>query len=181
MTTTRVALIRGINVGGRAMVSMAELRSGLEERGLRNVRTYIQSGNVVYDPPAGVKHSAAALRSEGTTIAETIDDIAGFIPAVMVMKFDAVAAHLAASPYPDADPARAFIVFADGDLGDLGDLGDRYATDGEEWKLIGGVVHLHCPNGIGRSKLGGKQASSTTVPTTTRNLRTIAKLIELAR
>lgn len=179
MTTTRVALIRGINVGGKTRVPMAEMRSRLTAGGFRNVRTYIQSGNVVYDPPTGAKHSAAALRTEGKTIAAAIDAIAGFTPIVMVMKVDAIAAHLAASPYRDADSAKAFIVFADGNARELGDLG-RYATNGEEWELINGVVHLHCPNGIGRSKLGTKTAASTKVPTTTRNLRTIAKLLELA-
>ena len=42
------------------------------------------------------------------------------------------------------------------------------------------MIHLFCPNGLGRSKLAGKFAASTRVPTTTRNLRTVAKLLELA-
>ncbi|MCB1269082.1 MAG: DUF1697 domain-containing protein, partial [Microthrixaceae bacterium] len=53
-----VALLRGINVGGRNKVPMAELRSALTERGLSDVRTYIQSGNVVFGSdlePAGLE------------------------------------------------------------------------------------------------------------------------------
>ncbi len=179
MTTTRIAFIRGINVGGKTTVPMAALRSALTDRGLQNVRTYIQSGNVVYDPPAGSKHTAAALRSEGGRIAGAVADMQGFMPAVMVLTVDAVTTHMASSPYADADPAKAFMVFTADDTATLGDL-EQYATNGEQWKLIDGVVHLHCPNGIGRSKLGGKLAASVKVPTTTRNLRTIAKVLELA-
>lgn len=177
--TTRIAFVRGINVGGNNALPMAELRSALGDRGFRNVRTYIQSGNVVYDPPPGAKNSAAALRGEGATITEAIKDMKGFAPVSMVLTAKAVATHLAAGPYADADPAEAFLVFVDGDIPALGDL-EQFATNGEHWQAIKGVVHLHCPNGIGRSKLGAKLAGSTKVPTTTRNLRTISKLLELA-
>lgn len=177
--TTRVGFIRGINVGGRAIVPMAGLRAALTERGLQNARTYIQSGNVVYEPPASAGDSAAALRSEGRMIAAAIENMHGFTPAVMVLTVQTVAAHLAASPYPDADPAKAFMVFADGDWATLGDL-DPYASNGEQWRLIDGVMHLHCPDGIGRSKLGARLATTAKTPTTTRNLRTVAKLLELA-
>jgi uncharacterized protein (DUF1697 family) len=54
------------------------------------------------------------------------------------------------------------------------------ATNGEQWQVGNGVIHLYCPDGIGRSKLGAKLAAATKVPTTTRNLRTIAKLLDLA-
>jgi len=177
--TTRIAFIRGINVGGKAAVTMAELRKALEDRGLQNVRTYIQSGNVVYDPPAGAKHTAAARRNEVVIIGDAFNAMKGFVPAVMVMPADDVAAYLVASPYAKADPSQAFLVFVDGPVSGLGDL-DQYATAGEEWQAIDGVIHLHCPNGLGRSKLGGRLAASTNVSTTTRNLRTVAKVLELA-
>lgn len=175
----RIAFIRGINVGGTTTVPMADLRTGLEAAGFQNVRTYIQSGNVVYDPPPGAKNSPTALRAEADTITRAIGRIKQITPVVMVLDATAVAAHLAASPYSSADPAQAFLVFVDGQPAALGDL-DKYATAGERWKAIDGVVHLHCPNGFGRSKLGAKLAGSTKVPTTTRNLRTIAKVLDLA-
>jgi uncharacterized protein (DUF1697 family) len=57
---THVVLIRGINVGGRNPVPMARLRAGLEQRGLRRVRTYIQSGNVVVVAPEAAVAAVAA-------------------------------------------------------------------------------------------------------------------------
>ena len=178
-TATRVAFIRGINVGGRAAVSMAELRDALTARGFGDVRTYIQSGNVVYESPSGTSSSRKSLDDEAAQIASAIDDLRGFSPAVVALDAAKVARHLHASPFGSADPAQAFLVFVDGDIAALGDL-DRYATNGEEWQAIDGVIHLHCPNGIGRSKLGAQLAGSKGVPTTARNLRTIAKVLELA-
>jgi len=176
---TRVAFIRGINVGGRAAVPMAELRDVLATRGFGNVRTYIQSGNVVYEPPSGASSSRKALAAEAAEIASSIDERRGFSPAVMVFDAAEVARHLRASPFGSADPSQAFLVFVDGDIGALGDL-DALATNGEEWEAIDGVLHLHCPNGIGRSKLGAKLAGAKRAPTTARNLRTISKVLELA-
>jgi uncharacterized protein (DUF1697 family) len=178
-TRTHVAFIRGINVGGRSTVPMADLRSALTERGFGNVRTYIQSGNVVYEGPAGSSASPKALTAEAAQVAAAIERLRGFAPVVIVLDAADLARHLRASPYASADPAKAFLVFVDGDVEGIGDL-DAVATNGEEWQAIDGVVHLHCPNGIGRSKLGERMAGSKRVPTTTRNLRTIAKVLELA-
>lgn len=175
----RVAFIRGINVGRGRKVPMAELRAGLADIGFGNVRTYIQSGNVVYDGPADGPDSTAALRAEGRAITGVIGTISGIEPLAMVFTVAAVAGHLAASPYGAGDPAQAVVVFVDGDPDRLGDL-TAYATAGEELRVIDGVIHLHCPNGLGTSKVAAKLAASTKVPTTTRNLRTIAKVLALA-
>ena len=51
-STRYVALLRGINVGGRNLVAMKDLRAALEEHGLGNVSTYIQSGNVLFETDA---------------------------------------------------------------------------------------------------------------------------------
>jgi uncharacterized protein (DUF1697 family) len=177
--TARLAFIRGINVGGNRQLPMAELRRTMSERGFGNVRTYIQSGNVVYDAPAGSNDAPGTLHGEGAQITAAIEDTRGFAPEVMVRSADAVAAALAESPYRDEDPAKTFLVFVDGDAAALGDLAAA-ATSGERWQVGDGVIHLHCPDGLGRSKLGAKFAASAKVPTTTRNLRTIAKLLDLA-
>jgi uncharacterized protein (DUF1697 family) len=177
--STRLAFIRGINVGGRAQVPMGALRSALAERGFANVRTYIQSGNVVYDAATRAGSSAATLRKEAQAITEVIESTRGFAPVVIVRRAADVAAALAASPYRDEDPSKAFIVFLDDDAEGLGDL-DAAATDGEQWRAGKGVIHLFCPNGLGRSRLAGKFTASTKVPATVRNLRTVAKLLELA-
>ncbi len=175
--STRLAFLRGINVGGNQLVPMAELRSLLGELGFSDVRTYIQSGNVVYTPPPGTSDGVATLAKEAAAITDAIRAAKGFAPAVMVYTADTVAKHLARSPYRDTDPSRTFIVFVDGDPAALEPL----TTVGtEELAVIGGVIHLHFPDGLGRSKLAAKLAASKRPVTTTRNVRTIAKLLELA-
>jgi uncharacterized protein (DUF1697 family) len=175
----RLAFIRGINVGGKTQVSMPELRRALSERGFGNVRTYIQSGNIVYDARDGAGAAPVTLGDEAASISAAVEAISDFAPAVMVRTADFVAAAFAASQLGDEDPAKSFMVFVDGDAGDLGDL-DALAANGERVRIADGVIYLHCPQGIGRSKLGGTLAAAAKVPTTTRNLRTIAKLLELA-
>ena len=133
----------------------------------------------MYDPPKGAGDAPATLRKEATAITATIEAARGFAPVVMVRTASDVTAALAASPYRDEDPAKAFMVFLDGDAAALGDLA-KAATSGEHWKVGAGVIHLYCPDGLGRSKLAAKFAAATKVPTTTRNLRTIAKLLDLA-
>lgn len=172
--TVRIAFIRGINVGGHHKVPMATLRADLEAAGFGDVRTYIQSGNVVYR-----SRDVGSPADDAAEIAAVIERAHGFAPAVMAFDATDVAAHYGASPYRDADPSQAFLVFVDGDPAALGDPAP-YATDGEQWQVDTGVLHLHCPNGLGRSKLGGRVAASAKVPTTTRNLRTIAAVLALA-
>jgi uncharacterized protein (DUF1697 family) len=76
MTTTYVALLRGINVGGKNRILMADLRSCFESAGYADVRTYIQSGNVVFrttakgkaELAAGIEHNLAEAFGHGTTV-----------------------------------------------------------------------------------------------------------------
>ena len=175
--STRVALVRGINVGGHRSLPMAELRTLLEGLGFDHVRTYIQSGNVVYRTAGRTSNSAAALAREATRISAAINDAKGFEPVVFVLSADAVAAHLAASPFGGDDPSRTFLVFVDGDAAAL----DPLVTAGrEEVEVIDGVIHLRAPDGVGTSKLAARLAASKRPPTTARNLRTMTKLLELA-
>jgi len=94
--STWIALFRGINVGGNHILPMAELREALASLGLREVRTYIQSGNVVFASPA---KSAAAL---GDSIADCIEQQKGFRPRVLVLTPAELSAAADANPYPEA-------------------------------------------------------------------------------
>ncbi len=93
---------------------MAALRTTLTDAGFTNVRTYIQSGNVVYDPPPRTSADAAL-------VAKLIARDFGIAPVVMSFDAGELARHLAASPFGDEDPAKSFLVFVDGDPAALGD------------------------------------------------------------
>ena len=92
-----VALLRGINVGGRNLLPMQALRALLEELGLHNVKTYIQSGNVVF------QSGEANLAALATRISEQIEASHGFAPHVLLLPAADLQQAIAANPFPEAE------------------------------------------------------------------------------
>lgn len=84
-TTSFVALLRGINVGGRNPVPMAELRACVEAAGFGDVRTYIQSGNVLFTAPASAARSAKGRAGLETEIETALEQRFG-IPILVVVR-----------------------------------------------------------------------------------------------
>lgn len=169
---TLIALLRGVNVGGANRLPMAELRKDLEALGVEHVRTYIQSGNVVFRSDAG---DEAALAAE---IGETIEDHHGFRPAVMVLPAEQLRKAMAANPFPgaEAEPRTLHLYFlAEQPEVDLSALEDVAAAT-ERFHLGDRVLYLHTPDGYGRSKLASRLEAALGVPTTARNWRTITRL-----
>ena len=174
---TYVALLRGINVGGRHALRMADLRAMLQSLGLRNVLTYIQSGNAVFRgddtvAPADLSHKISAV----------INASHGFEPRVLVLTADEFQAAVDANPFPEAEsePRSLHLNF----LGttpvtpDLAGL-DALRAAGERFALKGNLFYLHAPDGIGRSKLAGAVEKLLGVEATSRNWRTVQKIMSL--
>ena len=168
--TTWVVLLRGVNVGGRRKLPMAALRELLAEVGFGNVRTYIQSGNVVLDSPDGDRDSVAR------SIRDAIEGRFGFAPHTFVLDVGAFDAAIAANPFPEGehDPkAVHFFFLAEPDpTADLDGLREL-ATQGEEFVLTETVFYLHTPNGFGRSKLAERLPRFIGAETTARNYRSV--------
>ncbi len=173
---TWIALLRGINVSGQRKVPMADLRALHERLGHRDVATYIQSGNVVFDAETDAATLTAAL--EGA-IAETF----GFDVPVVVRTIDEVRAVASANPYPGggADPKQVATAFlAAGPAPDRIDGFDPDAHAPDVCVLSGREVHLHCPSGFGRTKLTTTYLERQLgVAATVRNWRTVGALVEL--
>lgn len=174
--TTCIALLRGINVSGRRKVSMADLRALHERLGHRDVATYIQSGNVVFDAETDAATLTTALER---AIAETF----GFDVPVVVRTIDELRAAASANPYPGrgADPKRvatAFLAAAPVPERIAGFDPEAHAPD--VCVLAGREVHLHCPSGFGRTKLTTTHLERQLgVAATVRNWRTLSALVEL--
>jgi uncharacterized protein (DUF1697 family) len=170
-----VALLRGINVGGKAKVPMAALRAVCESAGCEDVVTYIQSGNVVLQS----KLSADKLRSalEGAIGAEF-----GFRPAVMVRTAKEMAGVVDRNPYPDADEKTIHVGFlhAAPDAATKKCLAARDCTP-EQVTPVGRDLYLHLPDGMGRAALPVQlERCLRPKPVTVRNWRTVTKLVELS-
>jgi len=175
--STWIALLRGINVGGRNVVAMTDLRSLLDELGYTRVRTYIQSGNCVFESDTT---DGAHLAAE---IASAIGRRFGFEPEAMVMTEEELKQAIDRNPFADRNPNPSHVHFffldetvPDADLEGL----QAIAKPSEAFALEGQVFYLHAPEGIGRSVLVQRIGRHLPVSMTARNLRTVDKLAEMA-
>jgi len=168
---TYIALFRGINVGGKNKLPMKDLSQILEQQGYLQVRTYIQSGNVVFN-------SSQALTSTTTkTISQAIGKTFGFEPEILILQAQQLQQAIADNPFP-TDKGNAlhffFLEAAPTHL-DLEALTGRKAPS-ESFHLGKQVFYLHAPDGIGRSKLAASAERLLGVPATARNGNTVFKL-----
>jgi uncharacterized protein (DUF1697 family) len=172
MPATHVALIRGINVGKAKRISMAELRALVEGLGYRNVKTLLNSGNVVLT--AKVKPEAAAARIEKALTAAT-----GVSARVTVLTAAELAEAVADNPLTAVadDPARHLVAV-------LNSAADRSRMEPllkQDWKpgrLAAGtrVAYLWCPDGILESPLVVAVGKALKDAVTSRNWATMLKL-----
>jgi uncharacterized protein (DUF1697 family) len=173
---TWILLFRGINVGGNNILPMAKLKSDLESLKARNVHTYIQSGNAVFDSTA---RTASSLTRK---IARRIEEQHGFRPHVLILNRDELLTAIKSNPFPRAvsDPRTLHFFFlaepaSDPDLEAL----DAAKSSTEQYRLTNGVFYLHAPDGIARSKLAANAEKYLGVVTTARNFRTVDKLLSI--
>ena len=170
-----VALLRGINVGGKAKVPMAALRDVCRSAGCEDVATYIQSGNVVLTS----KLSAEKLR---TALEAAIAAEFGFTPAVMIRTAKEMAAVVDRNPYPGTDEKALHVGFLHAPP-DATTKKCLAAIDcaPEEVTAVGRDLYLHLPGGVGRAALPVKlERCLRPRPVTVRNWRTVTKLVELS-
>lgn len=172
--TDWAVLLRGVNVGGAGRLPMADLRAALAGLGLEAPKTLLQSGNAVVGSDLPAEDLAERI---GAEIAARF----GFRPAVLLRDGAGIAAALA-HPFEGARPdqVHAFFLADPGAAVDAA-AADRLAATSERWCRGPGLVWLHAPDGIGRSRLAAGLPRLIDCPVTARNLRTVAALDELLR
>jgi len=175
MSKRELALLRGIHVGGKHLLPMPQLIETFTSLGCTEVVNYIQSGNIVYTPPA------EPLAPE--RIVQAIEARFGFAVPVVLRSRQAFAKLIAANPFasPAADPKLLHTVFlaapltAD-QLASLRALAERQ----EKIAAVGNELYLSLPNGAGRSKLASACIAPTLPPTNTmRNWATVLNLAQM--
>jgi uncharacterized protein (DUF1697 family) len=176
--TAFVSLFRGINVGGHQTIRMEELRDLHESLGLKNVVTYIQSGNVVF---TGAEADVARLRR---LIEDGFEQKFGFHVEVIVRTSAELRAIIDKNPFQNQESKESkwiVVLFLAARPDDTAqeDLLKTYLGP-EEIFIIGKEVHIYYPNGIGRSKLSHSFLEKKLKTFgTARNWNTILKLQEL--
>ena len=172
--TTCVVLLRAVNVGG-AKLPMAELRGLATGLGATDVSTFIASGNLLCDAPKDVKAFGQALE-------KAIEQKYGFFRECIIRTPAELSKARKNYPFDVDDPKNGHIVFlldqpTPAAIAKAGQL----ETGADRWKVIGREMHVRYDHGAGRSDMNGPAIGKALgVPGTSRNLRTVDKLIELA-
>ncbi len=168
-----VALLRGINVGGKNLLPMADLRRCFEDLGHSSVITFIQSGNVVFRPAGRVKATDLEVAIEGRF---------GLHVDVVLRTSAKLAGVVKHNPFGDADPAAlhvGFMASAPPPAAVRALDVKRFAP--EQHRIQGSTLYLCLPDGMGRAKLPPYLNRALPVPVTVRNWKTTIKLLELSR
>jgi uncharacterized protein (DUF1697 family) len=171
-----IALLRGVG-GGIRPLPMRELKTALEGIGLKNVRTYIQSGNVLFS-------SARAASRLAGEIERCIEKKFGFHSKTFILSVGDLQRAAAGNPFPQADAAptslHLFFLAQPAKAAQLDAMNELKAKS-EQFVLTSKVLYFYAPEGFGISRLGAKAGRLLGVDTTARNWRTVNKLLELAK
>ncbi|MEZ5779079.1 MAG: DUF1697 domain-containing protein [Paracoccaceae bacterium] len=177
--TTWIAFLRAVNVSGVNRLPMAEFRDILGAmkpggKALDGVKTYIQSGNVVFRSDQG-----------GSVLAQAIADAVlarfGFRPPVLMRTLAEIEAALAGNPFAQEEGNKVHFFFMERDLPRAtGDFLASVATPSERHAFRGKLLWLHLPDGIGRSKLA-QRVGALPIEMTARNMRTVEAVAALGR
>ena len=147
---------------------MAELRSMAEAAGFADVRTYIQSGNLVFstaDDPATVKEA----------LEKSLETYAGKFVGVIIRTGQEMQAVLDANPFPNAEPSKVGVLFLDTSTSST-TVDEATGQADEEIELGEREIFVHYPSGMGRTKLRLPSMSEGTV----RNINTVASLVKMS-
>ena len=175
---TYISLLRGINVSGQRKIKMIDLKILFESLNFKNVRTYIQSGNVVFE----FELMDCGLLSK--IIEDKILLDLGLEVSVIIRNHDQLIAILRDNPFVTIgnEMSVLYVTFLsdnpnDGVLDKINEI--NFAPD--EFRIIGKEAYLFCPNGYGRTKLNNSFFENKfKLKATTRNWRTINELNEMA-
>jgi len=166
---THIAFLRGINVGGKTMVSMKDLTEICKHIGFEKVRTYLNSGNVIFQSPLQEAELQEAL--EKALSGKTGKDI-----GVVIRSPEDLERIVKGNPFPEAVPSQVGVLLVTEPVAE--NILAEFVIPGRE-EVVPGIreVYVHYPDGMGRSKLKWPRSLGGG---TMRNINTLAKLAELA-
>ena len=170
--TTQIALLRGVNVGGNGKVKMDALRALCGEMGLQNARTYIQSGNIVFQGPPDA----------GTRLEKEIARVFAIRTFVVTRTLAEMRKAVERNPFPDVDGKKLVLIFLQGTPSVAAvEKVMQMGIAPEEVRIHGSEMYIHYPLGQGVSKLPMAKVEKTLcVQGTGRNWNTVLALLAMA-
>jgi uncharacterized protein (DUF1697 family) len=170
-------MLLGINIRGHKKIKMEDLTELYASLGFKNVRSYIQSGNIIFDSP---DPNALNLIHQ---IEEKIGNAFGFDVVVLIRIRNEIEKLVKNNPFAEKDKNKLYVTFlsdtpAKSTLSEL----SKVKSKPEDFLITGREIYLFCPNGYGRSKVTNNFfEKKLKLPATTRNWKTVNKLLELAQ
>jgi uncharacterized protein (DUF1697 family) len=164
-----IILLRGVNVGGRNLLPMKEFKAQLESNGFQNVKTYIQSGNIVLMANQRPKNEIGSL----------IQNEFGFTPEIVTLSEEDFCSAFANNPYKEYEGKFVHFYFCVAPPRLNVSKLETLASETERYQITDKVFYLHAPDGIGRSKLVKNVEACLGVRATGRNLNTVKKLKDM--
>lgn len=174
-TDTFIVLLRGVMPTGKNKVKMADLRKALTDAGFRNVRTWIQSGNVLLDTECPREEIAGIVR-------ETIRNKLGPDLHIIVKTEEEIRRILEENPFRDRPRERIFYAMTEESLPVEATDALKDEDYGEEELIVTDhALYMHIPGDASRSRLSGSRLErKLKVPVTVRNRNTLEKLVQMA-
>jgi uncharacterized protein (DUF1697 family) len=175
-----IAMLRGINVGGHCIIKMEQLRASFAALGFSNVKSYIQSGNVVFE---ATNDSAVNLPEK---IAQMILRDFGFSVPVFLRTSKEMEEVIKRNPLlklPGIDQSKLHVTFLAGEPPKTAPASlQPLAAKSEQFCVVGREIYLYCPDGYGITKLSNTAIEKKlSVGATTRNWKTVHTLLAMTR
>ncbi len=177
--STYISLLRGINVGGQKKILMADLKALYESLGFKNVRTYVQSGNVIFEaakmnfPRLEEKIEKGIMKKYGFDVSTIVRDAAYFKRVIDKNPYKAAGAVNPVLPYImflKNAPVAAAVKSIDKPKGERG-----------EFTVLGAEIYLLPAEGYGTTKLNNNFFEKKLgIPATARNMKTVNALYNIA-
>jgi uncharacterized protein (DUF1697 family) len=177
--TVVVSLLRGVNVGGHHLIKMERLKALYDSLELKEAKTLLQSGNVVF------RTKERNLVQLATRIEDAIEESFQFRPAVIIRTAAEMRSAIAQNPFAGRtaiDPSKLLVTFlSDHPSAEIRERLLAIETAPEEVRLVGREMYIYFPGGMGRSKLPlASIGRMLKTPGTGRNWNTVTKLLEIA-
>ncbi|WP_298368614.1 DUF1697 domain-containing protein [uncultured Lutibacter sp.] len=177
---TYIALLRGINVSGKNIIKMADLKQLLTANGFIEVQTYIQSGNVIF------KLNEKVTEKIEFQISNILNKQYQYNVNVLVLTKKQLDCIFQSNPFIEKnnaiDISKMYVTLLNNnpDLSGVSKIESLISTNDDAFIISGKTIYLHCPNGYGKTKLSNNLfESKLKSPATSRNWKTITKLVQL--
>jgi uncharacterized protein (DUF1697 family) len=177
--TTYIALLRGINVSGKNKIDMGELKAAFESLGFHQVKSYIQSGNVIFNSAITDKSVLKAM------IQEKIGSVFGFPITAILRTLNEILLITKCKPLPinkEMDIKKLYVTFlSDIPIEPVINPVEENHKRQDEFIILNQEVFIYCPNGYRRTKFSNDYFEKKLgVLATTRNWRTVIHLVDIA-